>query len=80
MHATRIGLGMTAALVLSAGAALATEAEAEAVQTTCPVMKGNAIDPMIFTEHDGQRVFFCCQECKASFEAEPAKYLANLPQ
>jgi YHS domain-containing protein len=64
-------------------AAVAEEAESKVVapaeQTTCPVM-GGAIDKNLFTEYKGKKVYFCCPECKAKFEAEPEKYIAKLPQ
>ena len=34
-------------------------ADAAAVQTTCPIM-GNPIDKAVFTEYQGQKVYFCC--------------------
>jgi YHS domain-containing protein len=52
----------------------------EIVQTTCPVMVGNKIDPNIYTDYMGERVYFCCLKCKGAFEANPEKYLARLPQ
>jgi len=48
-------------------------------QTVCPVM-GNPINKQYFTEHNGQKVYFCCPECKEKFEADPEKYIAKLPQ
>lgn len=51
----------------------------EVEQTICPVMEG-AINKAIFTEYKGKKVYFCCADCKAKFEAEPEKYLAKLPQ
>jgi YHS domain-containing protein len=48
-------------------------------QTICPVM-GGAIDKNIFVEYKGKKVYFCCEDCKKKFEAEPEKYLAKLPQ
>jgi len=64
-------------------AAMTTEAAkqtaATAEQTTCPVM-GGAIDKNLFTEYKGKKVYFCCPDCKAKFEAEPEKYIAKLPQ
>jgi len=48
-------------------------------QTTCPVMAG-PINKDIFTEYKGKKVYFCCADCKANFEADPEKYVANLPQ
>jgi len=48
-------------------------------QTICPVME-NPINKQYFTEYKGKKVYFCCPDCKAKFEAEPEKYLAKLPQ
>jgi YHS domain-containing protein len=56
------------------------EAAAEVEQTMCPVMDGNKIDKNVFVEYKGKKVYFCCPECKAKFQANPEKYLANLPQ
>jgi YHS domain-containing protein len=49
-------------------------------QTTCPVMIGNSIDKNVFVEYKGKKVYFCCPECKAKFNADPEKYVAKLPQ
>ena len=49
-------------------------------QKTCPVMEGNPIDPNIFVEYEGQKVYFCCESCKAKFLADPGKYVSKLPQ
>ena len=57
----------------------ATAVVATAEQTVCPVM-GGAIDKTIFVEYEGKKVYFCCPACKPKFEAEPAKYVAKLPQ
>jgi YHS domain-containing protein len=48
-------------------------------QTTCPVM-GNPIDKNIFIEYQGKKVYFCCNGCPDVFKADPAKYIAKLPQ
>ena len=50
------------------------------VQTECPVMVGNKIDPNIFTVYQDKKVFFCCEFCKKAFEKNPDKYLHRLPQ
>jgi YHS domain-containing protein len=52
----------------------------EIVQTTCPVMVGNPIDKNVFVMYQGKKVYFCCPECKAKFQADPEKYLDKLPQ
>lgn len=50
-----------------------------AEQTTCPVM-GGAINKAIFVEHQGKKVYFCCNGCPDTFKANPEKYIAKLPQ
>jgi YHS domain-containing protein len=34
----------------------------------------------VFVEYKGKKVYFCCADCKAKFEADPEKYIAKLPQ
>jgi len=48
-------------------------------QTTCPVM-GNPIDPDVYADHQGRRIYFCCQVCKATFEKDPEKYVAKVDE
>jgi len=50
-----------------------------AEQTICPVMKG-PINKEIFAEYKGKKVYFCCADCKATFEKDPEKYVKDLPQ
>jgi YHS domain-containing protein len=58
---------------------VATEA-AGTEQTMCPIMDGNKIDKNVFVEYKGKKVYFCCSSCKATFEKDPEKYIAKLPQ
>jgi len=58
----------------------AKEAATEIAQTMCPIMDGNKIDKNVFVEYKGKKVYFCCADCKAKFEAEPEKFIAKLPQ
>ena len=57
----------------------AEEVVAAAEQTTCPVM-GGAINKAIFIEHQGKKVYFCCDPCKDKFKEAPEQYIAKLPQ
>lgn len=59
---------------------VAAEMPGHAIQTECPVMVGNKIDPSIYTDYKGNRVFFCCPSCKTAFAKNPEKYLPRLPQ
>lgn len=49
------------------------------LQTACPI-SGKPIDVAKKTEHDGKDVYLCCPGCEKAFQADPAKYLAKLPQ
>ncbi|WP_082778209.1 heavy metal translocating P-type ATPase [Tsukamurella pseudospumae] len=52
--------------------------------TTCPVMVGNPVVKStaeargLFRDYDGERYFFCCPSCAPKFDADPAKYAANV--
>lgn len=46
-------------------------------QTTCPVT-GEPIDSKTSVVYKGKKVEFCCADCKAAFNKEPAKFLAKL--
>ena len=48
-------------------------------QTTCPIMD-SPINKTLFVEYKGKKVYFCCPGCEEKFTAEPAKYVAKLPQ
>ncbi|UCC32818.1 MAG: YHS domain-containing protein [Phycisphaerales bacterium] len=43
------------------------------VQVTCPVT-GKPVDKKVFTEHNGEKVYFCCENCIGKFQKEPGKY------
>jgi YHS domain-containing protein len=60
-------------------AAMAQAKPAAAEQTTCPVM-GGAINKDVFVEYKGKRVYFCCKGCDKTFQANPERYIAKLPQ
>ncbi|MHC5053815.1 MAG: hypothetical protein ACYTKD_03745 [Planctomycetota bacterium] len=46
-------------------------------QTTCAVM-GGKINRKIYADHDGKRVYFCCNGCISAFKADPAKFVKKL--
>jgi YHS domain-containing protein len=48
-------------------------------QTKCPV-SGKPINAEHIVEYKNENVYFCCPNCPAAFEADPAKFLARLPQ
>lgn len=48
-------------------------ASASPVNTECPV-SGAAVKAGFTTTHEGRVIGFCCGDCKAAFEKEPAKF------
>lgn len=49
-----------------------------AQNATCPVMPGTEIDPAFFVDHEGGRIYFCCDRCVTKFRANPDIYLATM--
>ncbi|GAA2446367.1 YHS domain-containing protein [Agromyces soli] len=53
-------------------------------QTTCPVMVGSPVSKAaaeavgLFRDYEGERYYFCCAGCGPAFDADPAKYAANV--
>src|SRR5687768_14533284 len=50
------------------------------VNDRCPVMTDEPATPRHETQFQGVWVRFCCDECKEKFAADPAQYLAHVPQ
>ena len=46
-------------------------------QTVCPV-QGGKINKNLYTDYQGQRVYFCCPECLPIFKKNPEAYLKKL--
>lgn len=67
-----------AALLLVVSSAAAQELP-PGTNTICPVLTDEPVDPSIFADYEGRRIYFCCQRCKKQFLADPGAYLANLP-
>lgn len=49
------------------------------LNTTCPVMPDEAVDPTLSVMWNGRKVLLCCGRCVREFRENPAKYAANLP-
>lgn len=47
------------------------------VQVACP-LEGGPISEDAYTQVGGQKVYFCCENCKARYESDPAKYAGKL--
>ncbi len=63
-----------AALMMAATVAFA---EGKA-QTTCPVMVGQAVNPKLYVDAAGYRIYVCCGSCLKAVKADPAKYIAKM--
>ena len=55
------------------------KAKLTAINKSCPV-SGADVDPAVTSDHKGKLVAFCCGKCKASFDADPAKFADKLPR
>ncbi len=82
--------GIVASLVLAMGAVIwadgaagsatnaAAEVKAITPQTTCPVMKGSAINKKLFVDCEGKRIYVCCRMCIKAVKKDPAKYVKEM--
>ncbi len=48
-------------------------------QKRCPVM-GGEIDPAVFLDYEGRRIYFCCPECIEEFKKDPEAYLRKVDE
>lgn len=46
-------------------------------QTTCPVM-GGTINKGLYVDHEGKRIYVCCQQCLPALQKDPMKYIEKL--
>ncbi|KMQ49869.1 hypothetical protein CHISP_3222 [Chitinispirillum alkaliphilum] len=46
-----------------------------AEQAMCPVMPAREITKDLYVEHDGQKIYVCCQGCIDIVQGDPEKYL-----
>jgi YHS domain-containing protein len=49
----------------------------ERIQATCPI-SGKPVDKDVYVEKDGEKVYFCCVDCKPKYKANPGKHHARL--
>ena len=69
--------GLTLTVALAADGGQGGTAGLGKPQTTCPVM-GGAIDPKLYVDALGKRIYMCCAGCTAKIKKDPAKYIAKL--
>ena len=69
-------LRVVAAVLLGAGITWAFQGKP--VNDMCPVKTGEAAKPGITTVYNGKTVAFCCNNCKARFESDPASFASKV--
>jgi len=62
------------AMTMGESPAAPAAAGTEIAQKTCPVT-GDPIDPKVYLDHNGRRIYFCCSACVTTFKKDPDKYL-----
>lgn len=73
---TRTALSVVALLILALGPSSALAGTV--AEGYCPVTTSEKVDSTIFVDYQGQRVYFCCNDCRRDFLADPEKFAANL--
>lgn len=47
------------------------------LQTSCPVMS-EPVNKALYVDHDGQRIYVCCEGCIATIKKDPAQYVKDM--
>jgi YHS domain-containing protein len=68
--------GLVLCLVLTTTVAFSGEKADSSAKLVCPV-SGKPIDKSVSSEFGGGKVCFCCDKCKAKFDANNAKFVAK---
>jgi YHS domain-containing protein len=50
----------------------------ENIQTTCPVSGEELENKSVYTDYEGRRIAFCCENCREKFDKDPEKYLDRM--
>ncbi len=65
--------GLLVAILMVAASAVFAEP-----QTTCPVLKGNKVNPKLYVDAEGYRIYVCCGGCLSAVKADPEKYIKQM--
>lgn len=65
-------------LIAMMGVTSIAAAQDAPINTECPVMEGEPIDPAITTVYKGRTIAFCCERCLKRFPRDPEKYVARI--
>lgn len=71
-------LAVTITLLFAFSVALFGE-DMEKKQTLCPV-KGKKVDASKVVEHEGFKIYVCCNGCVKAFKKNPKKYMEKLKE
>jgi len=52
----------------------------EPINRMCPVLTEVKADPKVTTVYQGKTIAFCCDQCRAKFNADPERYVHHLPE
>ncbi len=55
------------------------EEKTQNAQSLCPVM-GKEVNKDVYTDYEGERIYFCCAPCIEEFKKNPEKYMAALQE
>lgn len=70
---------LVAAMVIGTSSCSKQETEMQpGKQTTCPVMEGKKINPDLYVDANGKRIFVCCPGCLVQVKADPEKYIQQM--
>lgn len=69
-----IGAAMAVLVAGPATLMFAFDAKLKLTNTHCPVMADELAVERFWTDHDGQRFFFCCARCRSRFQHDPEYY------
>lgn len=74
-----IATALLAVLVAIGTASCSKEADTTpGKQTTCPVMRGEKINPDLYVDAKGRRIYACCPGCIVQIKAAPEKYISQM--
>lgn len=75
-----LGTVLLAAIVASGIASYAEEKQdaPKKKQTRCPVMTKNPINPKMYVDVQGKRIYVCCPGCITKIKAEPETYIKQM--
>ena len=74
---TSVSLALALGSTVALAAHCAKDEKKPKPQTTCPIM-GARINPKLYVDHAGKRVYVCCAGCLAPLKKDAAKYIAKL--